>query len=71
MPFGDGTGPLGQGPRAGRGIGRGRGRRQANYDLPGGYCICPNCGGKLNHQTGIPCSTLYCPNCGERMIRQE
>lgn len=71
MPYGDGTGPLGQGPRTGRGMGRGRGRMRANYNLSGGYCVCPSCGGKLAHQAGIPCSALYCPNCGERMVRQE
>jgi hypothetical protein len=30
MPFGDGTGPLGQGPRIGRGMGRGRSRMRSN-----------------------------------------
>lgn len=70
MPFGDGTGPLGQGPRTGRGIGRGRSGMRGNNGLSGGYCICPSCGAKLNHQAGIPCSTLNCPNCGGRMVRQ-
>jgi hypothetical protein len=41
MPFGDGTGPLGQGPRIGRGMGRGRSRMRSNAG-PGGSCICPN-----------------------------
>lgn len=71
MPFGDGTGPLGQGSGVGRGIGRGRGGMRNNYAGPGGYCVCPSCGAKLDHQAGIPCSALYCPNCGMRMTRQQ
>jgi len=38
MPYGDGTGPRGQGGR-GRMGGRGLG--------PSGYCICPKCGTRV------------------------
>ncbi len=70
MPFGDGTGPLGQGPGVERGMGRGRGGMRKSSAGPGGYCICPNCGEKLSHQAGIPCSSVSCPKCGTRMTRQ-
>lgn len=73
MPFGDGTGPLSQGPGAGRGFGRGRGRGRRGGNRPGagpgGFCICPSCGTKLQHQVGTPCTSLDCPKCGNRMVR--
>lgn len=75
MPFGDGTGPIGQGPgrgARGRGQGAGRGRMAGNRAGagPGGYCICPSCGEKISHQAGIPCYSTNCPKCGTRMIRE-
>jgi len=71
MPFGDGTGPLGQGPGTGRGMGRGMGRGGGNRPGagPGGFCVCPSCGKKIPHTAGVPCYTLQCPNCGTRMLR--
>ena len=68
MPFRDGTGPLGQGPRTGRGMGRGGGNRQGAG--PGGNCICPACGAKIPHQAGAPCASMNCPKCGAYMIRE-
>lgn len=62
MPNLDGTGPLGQGPRTGRGrgqrfVGRGQG-------LGGtAECVCPKCGEKIPHQRGIPCLQTNCPKC--------
>lgn len=69
MPFGDGTGPLGQGPGIGRGIGRNRSGTRNNSG-PGGYCICLSCGAKASYQAGTPCTSMTCPNCGARMIRE-
>ncbi len=79
MPFGDGTGPLGQGPgtgrRGGRGFGpgggRGRGRMGGNRPGAGpeGVCLCPSCGKKVVHQIGIPCYSVSCPQCGIKMVR--
>lgn len=63
MPFGDGTGPVG--PGGGRGQGGGN-RPGAG---PGGYCVCPSCGNKVQHQRGVPCNTINCPTCGNRLTR--
>jgi hypothetical protein len=70
MPRGDGTGPMGQGARTGRGMGgQGRGG-QNNYGSPGGCCVCPACGAEFPHQIGMPCSSLTCPNCGGRLVKK-
>lgn len=59
MPNLDQRGPLGAGPRSGRG--RGIGIRKG---LGGSKeCTCTNCGYKVLHKRGIPCSTLNCPEC--------
>ena len=68
MPQGDGTGPSGQGPRTGRGRGGMSGDRLGAG--PGGNCMCPNCGTKVAHQAGAPCSSVSCPQCGIRMVRE-
>jgi len=64
------------------GLGRGRGfgwQRQGRFEGkikeavgrgPGGYCVCPNCHYKVEHQPGIPCSTLICPNCKTKLTRE-
>jgi len=73
MPRGDGTGPRGQGPKTGRGVGRGAGSvgRGGGYAAgPGGLCHCPNCGENEPHQLGNPCYMRQCPKCGASMIRQ-
>jgi hypothetical protein len=71
MPRGDGTGPSGQGPGTGRGLGKGKGRgRMGGKGLGvGGNCVCPNCGARIPHQRGIPCSQVTCTKCGATMIR--
>jgi cation diffusion facilitator family transporter len=54
-------------PAFGRGFGwqrRGRFRgevEEAKGGGPGGYCVCPECGYKIPHERGTPCSTLRCP----------
>ena len=56
-------------PAFGRGFGwqrrgRFRGKVEGAGDRgPGGFCVCPKCGYRVEHQPGIPCSTLTCPNC--------
>ncbi len=71
MPNRNGTGPTGQGPGTGRGLGRGgRGRQPGGFGLgPSGECICPNCGARIPHQAGIPCYEQRCPKCGQPMTR--
>jgi hypothetical protein len=71
MPGGDGTGPNGQGPIAGRGRGQGRGRGlRGGFSLgPGGNCRCTNCGYTEPHQLGVPCYDKKCPKCGSPMLR--
>jgi hypothetical protein len=72
MPAGDGTGPrgTGRGTGSGRGgTGPGRGRGGGRGAGPGGECLCTQCGAKIPHQPGAPCTTLSCPKCGAPMIR--
>ena len=73
MPGGDGTGPDGQGPVAGRGRGRGQGQGRGLgggfAQGPGGECRCPNCGHKETHQLGVPCYNMKCPKCETPMTR--
>ena len=73
MPFGDGTGPTGQGPGTGRGRGRGSGRGRMGGNRPGagpgGNCVCPSCGAEVAHQQGVPCYSMSCPKCGTNMVR--
>lgn len=66
MPGGNGTGPLGQGPVAGRRRGRG-GRFGAG---PGGNCLCPRCNLSVPHQAGVPCNNVKCPKCGTKMVKE-
>jgi len=77
MPQGDGTGPGGQMPGAGRGTGIGRGqdgKGRMGGNRPGagagGNCLCPNCGEKVAHQTRKPCMEMICPKCGSQMMRE-
>ena len=55
----------------GRGFGRGFGwRRRFRGRGPGGYCVCPKCGYRVEHQPGVPCSSLICPNCKIHLRRE-
>lgn len=35
----------------------------------GGFCICPHCGEKQEHKTGVPCRSVNCPKCGSAMLK--
>ena len=37
---------------------------------PGGYCVCLKCGYKLEHKSGVPCSSLKCPKCNAMLVRK-
>jgi predicted amidophosphoribosyltransferase len=32
--------------------------------------VCPKCGGKVDHQRGIPCQEERCPRCGAKLLRE-
>lgn len=59
----------------GRGFGRGRGRgqgggRRSGGMRAGGYCVCPSCGYKEEHQAGKPCFEKKCPECNTDLVRE-
>ena len=37
---------------------------------PGGFCVCPKCGSRKQHERGIPCSQVRCPECHSSMTRE-
>jgi hypothetical protein len=53
----------------GNGAGRGQGMGRPGAG-PGGHCVCPNCGGKIPHQPGVPCTSVNCPKCDTQMVRE-
>jgi len=63
-------------PAFGRGFGwqrRGRFKGEietAKGEGPGGECACPQCGYKIPHERGVPCSTIKCPNCKTNLVRE-
>lgn len=66
-----GRGASGQGAGRGRRTGRGGLGRMGGPALgPGGYCICPACGTRVEHQRGIPCTKMTCPKCGSPLTRE-
>jgi len=64
-------GNLGKGRGFGRGSGRGQGRgRRSGGMRTGGYCVCPSCGYKEEHQAGTPCFEKKCPECNTDLVRE-
>lgn len=37
---------------------------------PGGKCVCPACGHKIDHLVAEPCYRIACPKCGTMMTRE-
>ena len=35
-----------------------------------GFCICPKCEKRIEHQRVIPCQEERCPECGAKMLRE-
>lgn len=62
--------------RTGAGISWGRkGRYKGNLSSasgmgPDGQCVCPDCGYKVRHTRGVPCSNLKCPRCKVSLERK-
>lgn len=67
------------GPTFGLGKGLGwqrRGRfkeevKEAKGKVLVGFCVCPRCGYRVEHQRGVSCSTLICPNCKIPLKREK
>lgn len=63
-------------PEFGKGFGwqrRGRFKKEvkeASGKGPKGYCICEKCNYRVEHQRGVPCSTLKCPSCNINLKRE-
>jgi len=37
---------------------------------PGGNCVCPKCGYKVEHTRLKPCNERICPKCGVKLTRE-
>jgi len=65
---------LGRGRGKGIGIGRGerggKGRKGGFAAGPEGNCVCPKCGYKVKHETGVPCYKKKCPKCKINLTRE-
>lgn len=63
-------------PKIGRGFGwQKQGKfikefKEAEGQGPGGWCVCPRCGYKVEHQRGIPCVSIQCPKCKINLERK-
>jgi len=68
MPGRDKTGPQGQNSIFGNNPVVGSGKRQG--EGPYGECVCPECGTKIAHQAGVPCTSQLCPKCNTIMLRE-
>jgi hypothetical protein len=51
--------------------GQGSGRMGGPFAAgPGGECVCPECGHKIEHVVGKPCNQQKCPKCSAQMNRR-
>ncbi len=44
--------------------------RQEKRRGAGGFCVCPGCGLRKEHEQGTPCSETKCPSCLLQMVRE-
>ena len=65
-------GLFGRGGGRGAGGGGARGGRMGGPAAAGpeGACVCPQCGHRVAHRRGVPCTENACPKCGARMVRE-
>jgi hypothetical protein len=50
----------------------GRGRKSGPLAAgPGGFCVCQDCGHRIEHAAGQPCNQQKCPKCGAQMLREQ
>jgi predicted DNA-binding protein (UPF0251 family) len=49
----------------------GHGHHKMRHTGHKGFCVCPDCGEKVQHQPGIPCTQVKCPSCDRFMVRDE
>jgi len=61
----------GQGKSQDREKGSGPGRGRGGGMNKSGFCACPQCGQKVEHERGTPCYEKKCPSCGGTMTRGE
>lgn len=46
--------------------------RKGDHELgPGGFCKCPKCDYKVEHETGIACRAIKCPKCKIILVRED
>ena len=53
-----------------RGDGQGVGGPKQGTGGPA-QCTCPECGAKVKHNPGTPCTSMTCPKCGAKMVGVE
>jgi len=55
--------------KQGQGLGKPE-PKPGNDEGPGGYCVCPSCGTKVEKKPGVPCTDMRCPVCEDKMVRE-
>jgi hypothetical protein len=41
--------------------------RRSSNSYGSRHCLCPKCGYRMEHERGVPCSSIKCPQCGASM----